>query len=119
MLASLALLPQHLIEEGFFVVMADSPDEQLPALIEFNNYFVSQWMENPVIGLSWSCAGESHRTKNFIEPWHHRVNGPVFSNFFFLTMSYSYLIFETFSLPLQLLLRKKLKVTVKLPLSYR
>ena len=75
MLASLAFLPQHLIEEGFFVVMAVSPDEQFPALIEFNNYFVSQWMENHVMGLSWSCAGESHRTKNFFESWHHRVNG--------------------------------------------
>jgi hypothetical protein len=45
--------------------------------------------------------------------------GAVFSNFFFWTLSYSYLIFDTFSLPLQLLSRKKMKVTVKLPLSYR
>ena len=72
MLASLALLPVDMISDGFLEVMADSPND--PAVIQFNDYFVAQWMENPAIGFSWSCAGETHRTTNFIESWHHRVN---------------------------------------------
>ena len=72
MLASLALLPIDMISDGFLEVMADSAND--PAVIQFNDYFVAQWMENPAIGFSWSCAGETHRTTNFIESWHHRVN---------------------------------------------
>lgn len=72
MLRALAHLTEDRVEEGFLVIMEESPS--VPGMDDFNDYFVRQWMENTEIGFLWLCSGVRHRTTNIIETYHHTVN---------------------------------------------
>ncbi|XP_075990283.1 uncharacterized protein LOC142985927 [Anticarsia gemmatalis] len=68
---SLAFLPKDEIEDGWLAVMGNSyPD---PLVTEFNDYFVTQWLEPQGMIEKWCCYQERHRTTNLVEAWNQRL----------------------------------------------
>lgn len=63
------------VDDVFLAVMEDSPTTD--DFKELNNYMVYQWIDNPVIGCMWNCYKERHRTTNYVEAWHSRLNKAV------------------------------------------
>lgn len=73
MCASLAFLNLTQVEEGWLEIHAAAPNSE--KINQFFDYFVDQWMENPLLPLaSWNCKGRRHRTNNAVEGWNHRFN---------------------------------------------
>lgn len=72
MCAALAHLPPDYIEDGFLHIMETTPT--IEAIVQFNDYFVSQWIENDRF---WVCYNERHRTTNTVEGWHNRLNRKI------------------------------------------
>ncbi|KAI5645679.1 MULE transposase domain-containing protein [Phthorimaea operculella] len=76
--ASLALLVKEDVEDGWLTIMEDSSTEE--RVIKFNDYFVTQWLEDPDMIAKWCCHGERHRTTNLVEAWNQRLQQYVGSN---------------------------------------
>lgn len=70
--ASLAHIPIYALEDGWLFIMENSPFCE--KITKFNDYFVTQWMDNDNIGKIWNCFGLRHRTTNALEGWHNRLN---------------------------------------------
>lgn len=69
-----ALLPENLIMEGWFYVASQSPDNQNSE--RFRRCMLSQWIKEDFIKVL--CVfGETHRTTNFLEGWHHKLNPAI------------------------------------------
>ncbi|KAL0882614.1 hypothetical protein ABMA27_001051 [Loxostege sticticalis] len=72
--AVLPLLPENLIMEGWFYVASQSPDTENSD--RFRQYVISQWIKEDFIKVV--CVyGERHRTTNFLEGWHHKLNAAI------------------------------------------
>lgn len=74
----LPLLPRQHISEGWCYIMEDTPNTE--AIQEFNNYMVSQWLEDESFVDIWCVHGERHRTTNAAESWHMKINTTVPKN---------------------------------------
>lgn len=74
----LPLLPRDLISEGWCYIMEDSPETG--AIEAFNNYMVSQWLEDESFVDTWCVFSERHRTTNPVESWHMKLNTTVPKN---------------------------------------
>lgn len=74
--AALAFLKPADVEEGWLHVhgMAEKNEK----LSKFLDYFVEQWLDNPLLPLTaWNCSGRRHRTNNAVEGWNYRLNSVV------------------------------------------
>lgn len=77
--ALLPLLPRKFISyQGWCYIMEDCPDTD--AIQTFNDYMVSQWLENDSFVDIWCVHGERHRTTNAVESWHKKLNSAVPKN---------------------------------------
>ncbi|CAH2099833.1 unnamed protein product [Euphydryas editha] len=76
--ALLPLLPRKFISEGWCYIMEDCPDRC--AIQTFNDYIVSQWLENESFINTWCVHGERHLTTNAIESWYKKFNSAVSKN---------------------------------------
>ncbi|KAL0852101.1 hypothetical protein ABMA28_000341 [Loxostege sticticalis] len=66
----LPLLPENRIMEVWFYVASQSPD--IENSDRFRQYVISQWIKDFIKVV---CVyGERHRTTNFLEGWHHKLN---------------------------------------------
>lgn len=73
MCSALALIPLQDIDEGWLIIMENSPDNEKLKL--FHDYFVEQWLENTIISKDiWNCFQKRHRTNNIVEGWDSRLN---------------------------------------------
>ncbi|KAF0759758.1 MULE domain-containing protein [Aphis craccivora] len=73
MCSALALIPLQDIDEGWLIIMENSPDNEKLKL--FHDYFVEQWLENTIISkYIWNCFQKRHRTNNIVEGWNSRLN---------------------------------------------
>lgn len=72
--AVLPLLPENRIIEGWFYVANQSPDDSQST--KFRNYMISQWLRPHLIKI-WCSYGKRHRTNNFAEGWHCKLNNAV------------------------------------------
>lgn len=70
--AALAHVKLEDIEDGWLWIMEDAPQSE--TVTTFNDYFVSQWLENKNIQFIWNIHGSRHRTINLAEAWHKRLN---------------------------------------------
>lgn len=70
--AALAHLPPQYIDDGWLYIMESSPNFR--EIMDFNDYFVTQWLENSIVQDMWICYEERHRTTNVCESWHSRLN---------------------------------------------
>lgn len=70
--ASLAHLPTTLTDEGWLHIMENSPNNE--QIDSYNDYFVTQWLENETIQDMWICYNQRHRTTNVCESWNSRLN---------------------------------------------
>jgi hypothetical protein len=68
----LSLLPSHLIEEGWRVILNNVPELSNP-MMEFKIYFETQWLRK-VSAEILRCAHQLQRTTNVLEGWHRRLN---------------------------------------------
>ncbi|KAJ2937596.1 hypothetical protein O0L34_g19077 [Tuta absoluta] len=68
---TLPFLPEEDIDDGWLAIMENSqPDEKVT---NFNNYFVTQWLEPEGMKEKWCCYNERHRTTNLVEAWNQRL----------------------------------------------
>ncbi|XP_045500699.1 uncharacterized protein LOC123706206 [Colias croceus] len=70
--AALAHVKKEDIEDAWLCIMEDAPQNE--AVTKFNDYFVTQWLENKSIEFIWNVHGYRHRTINLAEAWHKRLN---------------------------------------------
>lgn len=69
--AVLPLLPENQIMAGWFYVASQSPDDVKSA--QFRRYMLNHWIKEEF--LSVICVySERHRTTNFLEGWHNKIN---------------------------------------------
>lgn len=73
--AALSHLPPEYIDDGWIFIMETSPIND--AVVTYNDYFVTQWLDNPAISDMWICYNERHRTTNICESWHSRLNRQI------------------------------------------
>ena len=67
MVAALAHLPEDEVIDGWLAVMEDCVTDN-SKINGWNDYFVSQWLENPHLPIStWNVCGEEHQTNNTCE----------------------------------------------------
>lgn len=71
---SLALLPKYKIIDGWQYVQ--SQFAKFEHLQPFLKYFKNQWMKSNLIE-EWCVFGERHRTNNFVEGWHGKLNKSI------------------------------------------
>lgn len=71
--AVLPLLPRDKIESGWSYIQefVDVNDKKMCSLVSYMNKF---WMKDNNFIDSWCVFGELHRTNNFIEGWHVKIN---------------------------------------------
>jgi len=73
MCSALAHIPISNIDESWIIIMSNTPDnDKLPL---FNDYFIEQLLENPIISrgiLKYHKRG--HRTNNIVECWNSKLN---------------------------------------------
>jgi len=73
MCSALAHIPIDDIDEGWIIIMTNTPDND--KLQIFYDYFIEQWLENPIISRSvWNCYQRRHRTNNIVEGWNSKLN---------------------------------------------
>jgi len=73
MCSALALIPLQDIDEGWLIIMENSPNNEKLKL--FHDYFVEQWLENEIMSKNiWNCYQKRHRTNNVVEGWNSRLN---------------------------------------------
>lgn len=72
--AVLPLLPEDKIINGWFYVADESPDDERSQ--KFRNYMLRNWIKNDFLK-KWCVFGLRHRTTNFLEGWHFRLNAWV------------------------------------------
>lgn len=75
MCAALAHIKEQDIEDAWLHIMENAPQSE--AVTKFNDYFVSQWLENTSIQFMWNVHGARHRTISLAEAWHKRLNNKV------------------------------------------
>lgn len=75
MCAALAHFPPQAIDDAWLAVMETCPTSE--EIQRFNDYMVKQWLDNEIIGDTWICYGERHRTTNSLEGWHHKLNNDI------------------------------------------
>lgn len=68
--SALAHLKQEDIVEGWLDINETAPNGS--NFTAFNDYFVSQWLDNKTLQGIWVCNGARHRTTNGVEAWHKR-----------------------------------------------
>lgn len=73
--ASLALIPEQYINDGWLYIMEDCPQNNL--ISAFNDYFVENWLDNKTIARNWNVYGQRHRTTNLVESWHSKINRKI------------------------------------------
>nr|CAD7571159.1 unnamed protein product [Timema californicum] len=73
MCATLSLIPQDYMNEGWMIIMADAPhNDRLPTFLD---YFTDRWLQNHNIPIkTWNVAGLRHRTNNAVEGWNQKLN---------------------------------------------
>ncbi|KAE9544242.1 hypothetical protein AGLY_001421 [Aphis glycines] len=73
MCSALAYIPFDDIDEGWIIIMTNTPDND--KLQIFYDYFIEQWLENPIISRSvWYCYQRRHRINNIVEGWNSKLN---------------------------------------------
>ncbi|KAF0713219.1 MULE domain-containing protein [Aphis craccivora] len=73
MCCALAHIPISDIDEGWIIIMSNTPDNDKLTL--FYDYFIEQWLENPIISRGmWNCHKRRHRTNNIVEGWNSKLN---------------------------------------------
>lgn len=72
--AVLPLLPEERIFEGWFYVAAESPNDSQSE--KFRKYMLSQWLRPNFIKV-WCSFDKRHRTNNFAEGWHYKLNSAI------------------------------------------
>lgn len=72
--AVLPLLPENCIMEGWFYIADQSPDDSKST--QFRKYMLSWWLR-PNFIKTWCSFGIRHRTNNFVEGWHCKLNNAV------------------------------------------
>ncbi|XP_026736837.1 uncharacterized protein LOC113500301 [Trichoplusia ni] len=70
--ALLPLLPRQFISDGWCYIMEDGPDSK--EIQEFNDYMVTQWLEDEAFVDIWCAHNQRHRTTNAVEAWHKKLN---------------------------------------------
>lgn len=70
--ASLPLLPEEKIDEGWAYVESQILEDF--KMGKFVNYFKKFWLKNREFRKQWSVFGRKHRTNNFAEAWHFKIN---------------------------------------------
>lgn len=73
--ALLPLLPRNFISDGWCYVMEDSPESK--DIQEFNDYMVTQWLDDESFVDIWCAYNQRHRTTNAVESWHKKLNSTV------------------------------------------
>jgi hypothetical protein len=71
----LPLLPREHISDGWCYIMEDSPDSV--EIQTFNDYMVTQWLEDERFVDTWCAYNQRHRTTNAVEAWHKKVNSSL------------------------------------------
>lgn len=73
MCSALAYLPLEDVDDGWLLIQEQTDNNE--KLVAFYDYFVIQWLENPIVGKKiWNCYGKKHRTNNAVEGWNNRLN---------------------------------------------
>lgn len=72
LIATLPLLPLDKIQEGWSFIESQILDEF--KMDAFNKYFVRTWLKNKQFQEQWCVFGKRHRTNNFAEAWHFKIN---------------------------------------------
>lgn len=72
--AVLPLLPEERIFEGWFYIASESPDDSQSE--KFRQYMLSQWLQSNFVKV-WCSFGKRHRTNNFAEGWHFKLNSAI------------------------------------------
>ncbi|KAL4085447.1 hypothetical protein QTP88_027305 [Uroleucon formosanum] len=73
MCCALAHIPIDDIDESWIIVMTNTPDND--KLQIFYDYFIEQWLENPIISRNvWNCYQRRHRINNIVEGWNSKLN---------------------------------------------
>lgn len=76
MCSALSLIPLQNIDEGWLIIMENSPNNE--KLKIFHDYFVEQWLDNATITKDiWNCYLRRHRTNNVVEGWNSRLNKEI------------------------------------------
>ncbi|XP_053618109.1 uncharacterized protein LOC128679717 [Plodia interpunctella] len=73
--ALLPLLPREFISDGWCYLMEDSPESN--EIQQFNDYMVTQWLEDENFVNIWCVHNQRHRTTNAVESWHKKLNSTL------------------------------------------
>lgn len=72
--AVLPLLPRTDVIDGWkYITRQETEDSDV---LKFRNYMVNEWLKPEYID-KWCVFGERHRTTNYLEGWHHKLNAAV------------------------------------------
>ncbi|GBM82650.1 hypothetical protein AVEN_200556-1 [Araneus ventricosus] len=73
MRSALAYMPLNTVEDTWIVIMERAPQHE--KLSEFIDYFVEQWMSNPLLPTAlWNVNDQRHGTNNAVEGWNSKLN---------------------------------------------
>ncbi|GBM30334.1 hypothetical protein AVEN_174145-1 [Araneus ventricosus] len=73
MCSALAYIPLNIVEDACIVIMEITPQQE--KFSEFIDYFVEQWMHNPLLPTAlWNVNDQRHRTNNVAEGWNSKLN---------------------------------------------
>ncbi|GBO14618.1 hypothetical protein AVEN_246995-1 [Araneus ventricosus] len=73
MCSVLAYMPLNTVEDTWIMVMERASQHE--KLSEFIDYFVEQWMSNPLLPTAlWNVNYQRHRTNNAVEGWNSKLN---------------------------------------------
>ncbi|CAL1288591.1 unnamed protein product [Larinioides sclopetarius] len=73
MCSALAYMPLNTVEDAWIVIMERAPQHE--KLSEFIDYFIEQWMDNPLLPIAlWNVNDQRHRTNNAVEGWNSKLN---------------------------------------------
>ena len=72
-IAALAYVPIDEIDGAWYTIMITSPEDNVRAVGDFNDYFAAQWLSKKA---EWNCYSRNAimRTNNPAESWHRRLS---------------------------------------------
>ncbi|KAL0810826.1 hypothetical protein ABMA28_010136 [Loxostege sticticalis] len=79
--AALALLPQHLVIQGWTYVQEQANDIQNENMTTFMRYMKRTWLKSDDYVSQWCVYNERHRTNNVAESFHSRLNRLINKNY--------------------------------------
>ncbi|CAL1300849.1 unnamed protein product [Larinioides sclopetarius] len=66
-------MPLNTVEDVWIVIMERAPQHE--KLSKFIDYFIEQWMDNPLLPIAlWNVNDQRHRTNNTVEELNSKLN---------------------------------------------